>query len=61
MMVISTKCGFCGKKGSIIVHKKNYEAWQNGELIQRAFPYLTPTERELLKTGICDKCWDKMF
>ena len=30
-------------------------------LIQKAFPDLPIDEREMIKTGICPTCWDKMF
>jgi|TARA_R110000824_G_scaffold350206_2_gene537140 hypothetical protein len=35
--------------------------WLQGGLIQNCFPELSATEREILKTGICEECWDKMF
>lgn len=35
--------------------------WKGGEPIQGALPDLTPNEREMLMTGICPECWDKMF
>ena len=35
--------------------------YQNGnDLIQNVFPYLTPSEREFIKTGITDEEWDNM-
>lgn len=60
-MEIYTTCPFCGKDHFIAVSFEDYERWQAGELIQNAFPYLSADERELLKTGICPSCWDKMF
>ena len=30
-------------------------------VIQTVFPNLTLDEREMLKTGFCPKCWDKIF
>lgn len=35
---------FCGANHAIEVNLAQYEAWQNGELIQNAMPDLTPTE-----------------
>jgi len=29
--------------------------------IQEIFPTLTDGQREMLKTGICDTCWEKLF
>jgi hypothetical protein len=60
-MEIYTTCPFCGKDHFITVSFEDYEKWQAGELIQNAFPYLSADEREMLKTGICPSCWDKMF
>ena len=60
-MTINTHCPFCGKTATITVADSDYYAWQNGALIQRTMPYLTSNEREMIKTGICPKCWDKMF
>lgn len=34
------------------------DRWQNGELIQNVFPYLTADEREFIKTGITPDSWD---
>lgn len=47
-----------GSGGSITLNKKQwlgYLAWQNGELIQRALPDLTPSQRELILTGLNDE------
>ena len=41
-------------------NKKGLENWQNGMLLQNAFPRATPIEREQLMTGLCsDECWEK--
>ena len=56
-MTIECVCPFCGKVQLIRVNSEDYDKWENGELIQRAFPYLTPSQREAIMTGICDKCW----
>lgn len=37
------------------------EMWENGALIQDAFPNLTPAQREFILTGIVDDEWDKTF
>ena len=39
----------------------DYEAWENGKLIQDVMPYLSADEREVLISGICGPCFDKMF
>ena len=54
-------CPLCGEDHAVEVNLAQYEAWQNGELIQNAMPYLTPTEREQLISGLCPKCQAKIF
>lgn len=53
------KCVDCGREYMVAYYEKDYQKWQDGELIQRAMPYLSPSFRELLKTGICKVCWQK--
>jgi len=43
------------------ITEKQIEKWQQGELIQNAFPNLTASEREFIKTGITDEEWDLAF
>jgi len=38
-----------------------YEMWQNGTLIQNAFPMLNADEREFIMTGITPQEWDETF
>ena len=59
--VVAITCPFCGEDYAVEVDLAQYEAWQNGALIQNAMPDLTPTEREQLISGLCPKCQAKMF
>ncbi len=61
MMTILTTCPICGKVNEVNVKFEDYLRWQDGELVQNAFPYLNANDRELLLSGICSKCWDKMY
>ena len=36
-------------------------AYEDGALIQSAFPYLTSEQRELMLTGLTDDMWDNIF
>ena len=54
-------CPFCGANHAVEVNLAQYEAWQNGELIQNAMPDLTPTEREQLISSLCPKCQAEIF
>lgn len=58
---IRTKCPFCGTINSVIVPKENYKQWQNGELVQKAFPMLSADEREMLVSRMCLGCQAKVF
>ena len=58
---IDLVCPICGEDHAVEVNLAQYEAWQNGELIQNATPNLTPTEREQLISQICPKCQAKIF
>ena len=60
-MNVEITCPFCGAEHAVEVNLAQFEAWQNGELIQKAMPDLTPTEREQLISNLCPKCQDKMF
>ena len=62
--ILEIPCPFCGKisklKVSTKVWRDGLTAFRNGALIQHAWPTLTPSSRELIKTGICDECRIKM-
>ena len=53
---VAITCPFCGADHAVEVNLAQYEAWQNGELIQNAMPYVTQTEREQLISSVCPKC-----
>ena len=59
--IVTRPCPFCGHFHEVEVNDMDYLDWKDGELIQNAFPYLSASERELLVSGICPTCWDKMF
>ena len=58
---VFTTCPFCGRENEVEVNHMDYLDWQNGELAQDAFPYPSANEREMLISGCCPRCWDKMF
>lgn len=43
------------------ITEEQIERWENGELVQKAFPNLTASQREFLMTGITDDEWDAAF
>lgn len=58
---IITLCPICGCVNEIPVNEDDYWDWQDGALVQDAFPYLTIEEREMLISGICPDCWKDLF
>ena len=60
-MILSVTCPLCGKKTLIEVKREDLMKWEHGENVQTTFPYLSPAEREMFITGICDDCWTDMF
>ena len=60
-VTIVTVCPICGCANFVSVNEIDYLDWQDGELVQDAFPYLSADEREMLISGICPDCWENMF
>lgn len=60
-VLVGRNCPFCGEYHEVLVSEADYYNWQNGEYAQNAFPYLSAEEREILISGICSTCWEKMF
>lgn len=58
---VEMTCPFCSESHAVEVDFDGFEAWQNGELIQRALPELSPIEREQLISGLCPKCQARVF
>jgi hypothetical protein len=51
-----------GQKGfEVVVPFKGYRAWIEGVIIQKAMPTVGRDERELLISGTCGACWEKLF
>ena len=42
------------------ITRDQLDKWQNGMLIQDAFPNLSPDDREFIMTGITEEEWDKL-
>ena len=43
------------------ITQQEIDRWQEGELIQDVFPYLSDDQREFLKTGITAEEWEEAF
>jgi len=60
MVNVQCVCPWCKGANFVLVKGEQLDKWQSGTLIQDAFPLLSADERELLMTGICPECWNKM-
>ena len=43
------------------ITQEQLDLWSNGTLAQKAFPNLSPSEREFIITGITSDEWDILF
>ena len=60
--IIKVTCKMCGTSHEVACKNKDYSAWKDGDgYIQDLMPYLTADQRELLISGNCGSCFDKMF
>jgi hypothetical protein len=60
---IPVQCVDCREKFYFVVEHKDLVEFQSPgrRHIQDIFPYLTDDEREMLISGFCKNCWDKIF
>lgn len=66
MIKINTNtCLHCGQQGFIEMPEDDYEkgltSYNEGALMQNAFPNLTPDQCEQVISGTHAKCWIEMF
>jgi hypothetical protein len=59
--MITLRCGCvqCGCEEDLDVTYEGLRRWLAGIPIQKVFPHLNASQRELLKTGICGPCFDR--
>lgn len=59
---LEVPCVHCGQIFMVYVCDEDMQEWLTGEgFIQDLMPYLSAGERELLISGNCSRCFDKMF
>lgn len=62
MKHVNTKCPSCGKVSTLEMTNEQYDKYISGEgYIQDIFSDWPASKREMLITGICPDCWNKMF
>ncbi len=58
---VDVTCKECNVNYTIVLPKEPYIKWQTGTSIQKVFPEIDLDTRELLISGICGQCFDKLF
>lgn len=56
---IIRRCPVCGKDNELSITEDQWKRFQKGGVMEVLD--LDADTREMLKTGICPKCWDDMF
>ena len=54
------ECKSCHRTYALRMPVDAYAQWMCGAAIQNALPMLSPGERELLISGICEDCFDAL-
>lgn len=54
-------CPMCSTYHTLTVELEQYLNYQSGELVQDAFPRMSPTNRERFISGLCPDCQKKIF
>lgn len=57
----SNACSMCDAITTVYAKPEDVWRWEDGTLIQDAMPYLKPSEREVLISGLCYECQKKIF
>ena len=59
---LNDNCCITGKPYSVTVKSADLKRYSTSQdLIQDVFPYLSPGDREFIKTRISPEGWDQMF
>jgi len=62
LTIVTIYCIECEKSFELVVKTTDWHRFEIGkEFIRDCFPYLTLDQRELLLSGICGECFDKLF
>lgn len=54
-------CWICNEEHEIFVDTNDFIEWQEGKYIQNVWPHLNADDREVMISGTCGPCYDKMF
>lgn len=60
-LAVTVKCPMSGAKNTVLCGRRDFQQWVAGTVIQEAFPYLSPDEREMLISGTDPQVWDRLY
>jgi hypothetical protein len=58
---VEVVCNLCHDRHQLPITAAQVADWMNGTLAQLAFSHIHPDGRELLISGTCPKCWNRLF
>ena len=59
---VGIECPRCHKVVKLPLKESELLAWNPNEtFVQNQFPKLTPGQREMLLSGLCEECWNEIF
>lgn len=61
MYKLKAKCKLCGRELEVDMTEEQMFQWRRGECVQFIFPHMSVDERELLISGFCGSCFDRIF
>lgn len=60
LVQIDGLCPVCKEPWKLCLTQINLVKYMNGEKVQKCFPGLNDSDRELLVSGICKECYDEI-
>jgi len=60
-VTLSVLCTKCREITKFSLDREGFMKWKGGICIQEALPDVSPDIRELMISGVCGTCFDKLF
>lgn len=58
---VGIHCPHCHKVVELPISEERLLSWDGSDYIQNHFPELSPSQREMILSGLCSECWDKLI
>ena len=59
---VGIECPRCHQIVELPLKEAEFLAWNPSKtFVQTQFPQLSPSQREMFLSGICEKCWNEIF